>query len=209
MKTYLFLAIACIAVVSQPASAELIGLDTVDGTHSLYASDWGHAYNTGSGNEFNALGRGNLARAFEVASTPYGFSSGESLQITATGCTIDSGQSCTGPGNLGGDFRGLPVYSLIGLWSTNALSIVALDSMSFNPAFLIGNILDLVVPDFTTPLYLFMATNDGNFADNGGAYSVRVDRLTQQAQVPAPSVLWLMLFGLLLKTRLIRKRCAH
>ena len=59
-----------------------------------------------------------------------------------------------------------------------------------NPAFLISNLLDLVVPTFANPLYLFMATNDGIFADNRGAYDVWIE------EVPVPSVLLLMLAGL-------------
>lgn len=200
MKTPLLLIFFCLASTSQLSNAALIGIDSVDGPNSLYATDWGHTYNTGTGNEFNAIGRGDQARAFEVNNLAYGFTSGERLNISASDCIVDMGSTCTEPGYLGGEFRGLPVYSLIGLWSTSAAEIVALDAASVNPAFLIGDLLNLVVPDFTSALYLFMATNDGNFADNSGAYSVRIAKTdpSSTAQVPVPPVLYLMLFGLLL-----------
>ena len=210
MKTTLLLILFCLASTSQISNAALIGIDSVDGSNSLYATDWGHTYNTGTGNEFNAIGRGDPARAFEVSNLAYGFTSGERLNISASGCVVDMGSTCTEPGYLGGEFRGLPVYSLIGLWSTSAAEIVALDAASVNPAFLIGDLLNLVVPDFTSALYLFMATNDGDFTDNSGAYSVRIAKIdpSSTAQVPVPAVLYLMLFGLLLIRHLPVRRQA-
>lgn len=193
MKTPLLIILFCLASMSQFCNAALIGTDIVDGRNSLYATDWGHLYN-------GAIGLGQPARAFEVNSLAYGFTSGDQLEISASGCVVDLGSSCTEPGYLGGGFRDLPVYSLIGLWSTSAAEIIALDGTSLNPAFLIGDLLNLVVPDFTSALYLFMATNDGDFSDNSGAYSVQIDKLlpSATAQVPAPPVLSLMLLGLLL-----------
>lgn len=199
MKFHTLLMVICVTGFSQAASALLIGEDTVDGRNSLYSDDWGHSYNTGAGNEFNALGRGNAARAFEVDSMSYGFSSGDLLQISAGGCVVDAGSSCTAPDYAGGTFRALPVYSLIGLWSTNATSINPFELLSgVNPAFFIGDLLDIVVPDAISPLYLFLATNDGTFTDNSGAYSVRIDKISQ---VPTPPVLYLLLIGLLFLKR--------
>ena len=66
---------------------------------------------------------------------------------------------------------------MIGLWSSDAASIVALDLSHGNPAFFIGSLLNLTVPDFSSSLYLFMATNDGIFSDNSEAYSVRIDSI--------------------------------
>jgi hypothetical protein len=201
MKKYLFIIISFLAF-SQPANATLIGTDTVDGRNSLYFETWGHSYNGawGGGNaeENNANGVGQAARAFQVSGTPYGFSSGENIQITATGCVADINETtCTGPGYMGGDFRDLPVYALIGIWSSSPTSIFAIDS-----SFLIGSFLDLIVPDTSSSLYLFMATNDGNFSDNTGSYSVQIDRLSQ---VPAPSVLSLMLFILLFRKQFSKR----
>ncbi|OUS17223.1 hypothetical protein A9Q88_05190 [Gammaproteobacteria bacterium 50_400_T64] len=205
MKLSAFLILTSLLGFNQIASASLIGVDSVAGVNSLYAQDWGHIYNTGSGNEFNALGRGDSARAFEaVTGSAYGFTSGEKLQITASDCVVDAGNSCTGPGYRGGGFRDLPVYSLIGLWSTKAAEIVALDlTPGVNPTFFIGSLLDIIVPDFSSPLYLFMATNDGDFMDNSGAYSVRIDNVSQ---VPTPPVIYLLLIGLVLARRFVLKR---
>ncbi|MBV1929981.1 MAG: hypothetical protein KUG81_10780 [Gammaproteobacteria bacterium] len=203
MKFHILLIITCVATFSHTASALLIGEDTVDGRNSLYYDDWGHSYNTGSGNQFNAIGRGNPARAFEVGNNPYGFSSGDLLQIRASGCVVDAGSNCTAPDYMGGIFRALPVYSLIGLWSTNPTSIDPFELFSgVNPAFFIGGLLDIIVPDAISPLYLFMATNDGIFRDNRGAYSVRIDNITQ---VPTPPVIYLLLVGLVFLKRFVTR----
>ena len=203
MKLFLSLVFTCVAAFSQSACALLIGNDEVDGRNSLYASDWGHDYKGGDYLEYDALGQGNSARAFDVGSVAYGFSSGDKLQISASGCVVDLGEECTGPGYDGGLYRGLHVYGLIGLWSTDAASIVALDLSHGNPAFFIGSLLELIVPDFSAPLYLFMATNDGIFADNSGAYSVRIDNISQ---VPVPPAIFLVVLGLLLGRGFIYRR---
>lgn len=206
-----YLLTICLLCFTHTASASLIGIDTVDGKNSLYYETWGHPYTGAWGGENaeegNARNVGNPARAFEASSgVPYGFMSGDNIQVTATGCVVDSGSSCTDPDYLGGDFRLLPVYALIGIWSTSSTSITPIDSIItnpgfVNPAFLIGSSLNLLVPDVSSPLYLFMATNDGNFSDNSGAYTVRIDKLSS---VPAPSVIWLMLFGILLRKHFLK-----
>jgi len=192
MKKYLFLIIVSTLTLTQNAQAMLIGNDIVDGRNSLYSTDWGHTYNGlwdgANASEYNALNAGLPARAFQVSNLAYAFFANDHLQITASGCVNDENEtSCTGPEDAGGNFRGLPVYSLIGVWSSNPISIVSNDS-----AFVIGNFLDLLVPDFNSPTYLFMATNDGNFSDNSGAYNISISRLTQ---VSEPSLLGLLLMG--------------
>ncbi len=211
MKLCLFLVVTCLAGFNPSASALLIGADTVAGGNSLYASDWGHQYQGGSDGEFNALGKGNPARAFGVDGAAYGFSAGHALRISASGCVVDLGLECTGPGYDGGLYRGLHVYSLIGLWSSDAASIVALDLSDGNPAFFIGSLLELIVPDFSSSLYLFMATNDGDFSDNSGAYSVRIDSIGNAgiSQVPAPSVIFLVALGLLLVRRFVPNKAVE
>lgn len=98
---------------------------------------------------------------------------GQQIQLTASGCVVDAGASCTGPDGTGGDFRGLPVYSLIGRWSTNPN---VLDSSSVASApFFVGSAATLTAPtapSLSTEFYLFLAENDGGFGDNAGAYSV-------------------------------------
>lgn len=192
---------AALLLFAQAAGATLIGVDSVDGRNSLYTTDWGHPY-TGiwdgsNGSEHNAIGAGNPARAFAVAGVAFGFTPGDQLRLTATGCVIDLGSQCTGPDYMGGLFRELPVYGLIGVWSDSATAISPIDHILPNPAFFIGALLEFAVPDFGAPLYLYMATNDGNFSDNGGAYTVQIERL---AGVPEPGVLALLLGGLLLAT---------
>ncbi|MEZ0122237.1 MAG: hypothetical protein AB9Q17_06415 [Candidatus Reddybacter sp.] len=102
MKLCLFLVAACLSGFNPSANALLIGTDSVAGGNSLYASDWGHEYQGGSDGEFNALGNGNPARAFEVDDAAYGFSAGNALWISASGCVVDLGAECTGPGYDGG-----------------------------------------------------------------------------------------------------------
>jgi hypothetical protein len=202
MKKIILLILMCLAVYSHASNAASIGVDNVYGENSLYNTDWGHSYNvSGGGNESDALGRGDPAEAWQ--NTPghaYGFSSSDNLLITATGCVVDKGTACTGPDYLGGDFRGLPVYSLIGIWSNDANTIAPINS-----PFLVGALLNLIVPDNgLSPLYLFLATNDGIFSDNYSnyTYSVSIDKISN---VPLPATFWLMVSGLLFIKRLRNK----
>lgn len=175
-----------------PAGATMI-TTFVPGDTNLYHDDWGHAYNvTGGGNEYDALGRGSAPTAVNFA-----FSAGQALDITATGCAVDSGPNCTGPDGHGWLFRGLPVYSLIGVWSTSSSAINPL-----NAAFFIGSANQFVVPAFAGPLYLFLANNDGIFADNPSQYGYTVKI---KSNVPEPSAISILLAGLILVQR-SRKR---
>jgi len=197
----LLLTILYITIIYAPLTqAALIGIDNVYGENSLYTTDWGHSYNTGTGNEYNALGRGDPAEAWQdTAGHAYGFSSSDRILISASGCVVDLGTECTGPDYLGGGFRGLPVYSLIGIWSQSMTEISPVN----NP-FLVGSSLDLIVPDNgLSPLYLFLATNDGDFSDNynhsNNTYSVSIEQLSN---VPLPAAFWLMLSGLVFMRKL-------
>ena len=201
MKKIILLMLACLVTYSHTSYAALIGVDDVYGENSLYHDDWGHSYNvSGGGNEADALGRGDRAEAWQnIADNAFGFTSGGNLLITATGCVVDNGTACTGPDYLGGDFRGLPVYSLIGIWSNDANTIDPVNS-----PFLVGALLNLIVPDngLSSPLYLFLATNDGEFSDNFQSgeeiftYSVTI------SSIPLPATFWLMASGLLFIKRL-------
>lgn len=201
MKRMIMLVLMCLTVYSQASNAALIGIDDVYGENSLYHDDWGHAYNDGSGNnETDALGRGDAAEAWQnTPGSAFGFSSGDNLLITATGCVVDNGTACTGPDYMGGAFRGLPVYALIGIWSNSANEIDDVGS-----PFLVGGLLNLIVPDngLSSPLYLFLATNDGYFEDNytpdgfdPRTYSVSI------SNIPLPAAFWLMASGLLFMKR--------
>ncbi len=191
--------------------AALIGIDHVYGENSLYATNWGHPYtDAAGGNEYNALGRGDPAEAWQDSPDhAYGFSSNQHILIEASGCVVDWGANCTAPDYDGGDFRGLPVYSLIGIWSKSDSDIDPV-----NDPFYVGSLLDVWVPDNGTyPLYLFLATNDGDFSDNTcGYYATNpcvddypdITRTYQVkiSEVPVPAAFWLFLSGLALVRKL-------
>lgn len=99
---------------------------------------------------------------------------GQDVHVTASGCTVAAGASCIGPDGAAASFHDLRVYGLIGRWSTSA---TALDSTTAVGApFFVGASATLVAPtDGPGPYHLFLGENDGNFADNGGAYDVTVE----------------------------------
>ena len=209
MKKIIVLILMSLAVYSHTSNAALIGIDNVYGENSLYHDDWGHSYidplaSDLSNNEAAALGRGFPAEAWQNASgNAYGFTSGDNLLITATGCVVDNGSACTGPDG-GGNFRGLPVYALIGIWSNDADAIDPINS-----PFLVGALLSLIVPDngLSSPLYLFLATNDGIFSDNyyhnGNPVDLFYDTYSVEiSSIPLPATFWLMASGLLFVKRL-------
>ena len=168
---------------------------SVPGTFNLYYDDWGHPYNdTGfpAGTQMNALGTGEAPSAF-----PFIFSSGQTLNLTATGCVVDSGPNCTGPDGASSLFRDLPVYSLIGIWSSEESYIAPIEP-DINPAFFVGSSASLIAPTFAGDLYLFLGENDGNFSDNPDtyAYSVSIDVVTDYV-IPEPATLFLVGSGLI------------
>lgn len=95
---------------------------------------------------------------------------GGEIEIQASGCTVDAGASCTGPDGYSSLFRGLRVYSLIGRWGTDPETLDA--NTIASPPFFIGSNATLTAPSTIGDYYLFLADNDGNFSDNGGAYEV-------------------------------------
>jgi len=174
---------------------------TVSAMDNLYYTDWGHWWTEpvdGEGAD-GALNDGLPAQAVDWA-----FQSGDRLDILASGWVIDDGPLETdAAGNYrpdavcqpdctfkDGHLRNLPVYSLIGIWSTSAEEIVPLtdDPLTLTAPFYIGLEAALVVPESSGALYLFLAENDGHFADNSGYYDVRID-LTP---VPLPGAALLM-----------------
>ena len=117
----------------------------------------------------------------------FSFSPGTQLQITAGGNVVDNGDTATGPAGDPGeswDFRALPVYALIGIWSSDP-SLDSSDDPVGDP-FLIGSGGLFEVPWAGNPLYLVLAENDGIFWDNSGDYAVTL------TAVPLPSTLLLL-----------------
>lgn len=165
----------------------------VYGKDNLYHQNWGHPYGS-------AVGTG-----VAPSSVPLAFLSGQSLNLTATGCVVDRGPSCTGPdGDGSGMFRDNPVYSLIGIWSSDSVSINPVEDGS-NPTFFIGSSANLVAPSTVGNLYLFLGENDGNFNDNPASryYSVTIE--TDANTVPAPSAILLLGSGLAVMVRIKRR----
>ncbi|NIN12133.1 MAG: hypothetical protein GTN78_24670, partial [Gemmatimonadales bacterium] len=64
----------------------------------------------------------------------------------------------------------MPVYSLIGRWSTDADDLN--DETVASASFFVGSSAELTAPATGGPYYLFLGENNGIFADNSGAYSV-------------------------------------
>jgi len=99
--------------------------------------------------------------------------SGTEVHVTAGGCVISQGPVCVGAdGNNGGDFKGLPVYSLIGQWGTSPNGLTAANAAS--KPFFVGSDAVVTAPIGPGRYFLYLAENDGIFADNAMAYSVTV-----------------------------------
>jgi len=167
------------------SSAQAVVLThTVLGTDNLYNTAW-------AGNPFP--GAINTAGATDAGSVQNGgsgfdFSPFASVLEVATGLVVDAGATATDADGQVGLFRGLRVYSLIGIWSSTAASINAIGS-----AFFIGTSATLVVPN-ATPAFLFLAENDGIFSDNSGQYDVTLTTVG----VDEPATVALLLVPMLL-----------
>jgi len=168
-----------LAILATAPSAHAIILTHVVGPmDNLYNTPW-------VGNPFPlAVGTGINAQSVSNGGSPFDFAGYNSISVTATGCIVDRGPQCTGPEGFpaDGSFRGLTVYSMIGLWSSTGLNITAIGT-----PFFVGPAAILSVP--VGPAFLFLAENDGVFSDNSGQYDVTVEA------VPEPGTLSLMALG--------------
>ncbi len=77
---------------------------------------------------------------------------------------------------MDGNFRDLPVYSLIGIWSSSATEIAPVVGLFSQPFFIGTNLLlSLASIPNESNLFLFLAENDSLFSDNFGSYQVNLD----------------------------------
>lgn len=193
------LSVLLLTSLSVLANAYSVSFDTtVDGRDNLYYADWGHWYTQAAD---NALGNPDSNPAHAVwpdnSGLSFNFADFDTLSIDASGSVVDHASTATGPdGDCNptclfndGYFRGLPAYSLIGIWSSSADIITPFGYWQDELMF-IGSHIDLKVPDFASA-YLFLAENDGGFGDNSGHYDVHLT-----ASVPEPGSIGLLLVGM-------------
>lgn len=196
-----------VAAASSSSVIEAVSLyHEVSALENLYFTNWGHPYSGTPAadpplaDEMLALGTGQPARSVHSGDVPYDFSVHAFVTTVATGLVVDDGPIATGPDGYAGAFRGLRVYSLIGLWSSTPIAIT-----NIGAPFFIGEQGTLVVPPGSSA-YLFLGENDGYFPDNSGNYYVALFALDTStasepgaAAVPEPSspLLILACLGLL------------
>jgi PEP-CTERM motif len=193
--------IALALFVAASVSQAVVITHHVDAHDNLYNTAWVGATNPYA----SAIATpGALdARVVEYGGGAFNFATGGLITL-AVGCAVDAGASCTDADGLAGDFRGLPVYSLIGIWSASATAIDPLGA-----AFFVGSANSFVTPVSSTA-YLFLAENDGVFADNGGpGYDVTINFTSDApAAVPEPGTWALMGLGLVgMGFRFRKARC--
>jgi hypothetical protein len=133
-------------------------------TASIAVSGFANLYQNWQGMDGYSTGG-----AQPAVSTGINACSGGTVTVTSTGCAVDDGPNCTGPNGYADLFRGLPVYALIGAWSTDP-SVLTADTAASAP-FFVGADATLTAPTGAGPYYLFLGENDGNFGDNGAGYT--------------------------------------
>ncbi|MEM8843894.1 MAG: hypothetical protein AAGB35_02520 [Pseudomonadota bacterium] len=238
-----FISLSLFVLSSAAVSASTIITTTVAGTTNLYNAGYpslGPDAPTGLPfpEAFNLPGADNPS-SVSLMGSAFNFSGFDTLDFTASGFVQDNGivenESITDADGLlmgtgqptnfpGPDFQGLPVYSLIGIFSTTEDFITPLagtveaaqDVANIgNPAlsaFAIGTELTLDISAFSglPNLYLFLGENDGIFSDNGfidieqdiGAYDVTIVATV----VPLPAAFWLFASSLLGVVGIAKKR---
>jgi hypothetical protein len=242
MKSVIGLVGLAVTIASASLNAATVTLEhQVSAVENLYYTDWGHWwYGPTDGdkqvpnNTDGALNDGAAAKYVSFNGQPFSFdySQVKSVNISVTGSVRDfsntvytDANGCATPSvcREAEDpiYKGLPVYSLIGLWSTTAdyITPVKFDSNGKGYAFgdlgyddeefysttaspfFIGTNLTIdfasIMPASAQHLYLFMAENDGAFSDNFAEdhYSATITVTT--SDVPVPPAAFLLGSGLL------------
>lgn len=192
VKRMLTMLLVCVWLAASAAANAVVLTHTVDGMDNLYNTSW-------AGNPHpSAIGTGLDARSVASGGSPFDFSSFSSVAVIASGLVVDAGATATSADGTGGVFRGLPVYSMIGLWSSTGSAITALGT-----PFFVGTSATLAVPSAASA-FLFLAENDGLFADNSGSYSVRLTT-DGAAEVDVPATLGVLIAGSLVMLRRPRR----
>ena len=191
--------------------------DIVDSHDNLFYTDWGHWFTGDIDGALSAAGS-NPARAVQYAGNSFNFAEFlfagfNKVSIAATGSVVAHFDTVTGPDGCAsadpcfndGNFRGLPAYALIGIWSSSATEILPFgdwkDVTSGLGLMAIGSGVNLLIPS-TASAYLFLAENDGRFADNSGQFDVEL------AAAPEPGTLGLLFAGILLLIVIHRRKPA-
>jgi hypothetical protein len=197
-------AACCLLTCAGFASASPIVIDELVDSHTnLFYSSWGHWFTQDSDGALHAPASV-AARAVQFGGSSFNFSDYYSLNIQASGSVVAHFETNTGPDGCenatactfkDGFFRKLPVYNLIGIWSKSATEIIPFgdwkDINSGLGLLSIGSGRSLAIPK--SPFsYLFLAVNDGGFADNSGEFRVHI------AATPEPGYLSMLLGGVLL-----------
>ncbi len=197
------------------AQASVISLEhDIHSDENLYHVDWGHWF-------VEAYGLGVVpSKAVSDADAAWNFGGVGAIDIEVSGIALDAGtgftdadgmplpddpcwdlNSCWFDLDTNKEVFYLPVYSVIGLWSSTADFITPiLDPSSSrsaeelsHAAFLVGTEAIITAPD-VEEAFLFLAGNDGVFSDNISPYFYTAN-ITYR--VPEPSSLILLLVGML------------
>jgi hypothetical protein len=255
MKKSLHIVIALLSLGSGFVDAGLINIEQkIYSQDNLFYTDWGHYWTQqGDGDSFianntdGALNDGQPAQYISYNGSPYAFNRNfiQSMTITVSGSVKDFGvnetdatgnncyitKSC---GFFDGYFHKLPVYGVIGLWSTTFNTITPVKYDDYGKAFAAGDAGydDLVattsapffigtggaynfsnwIPSSVDSMYLFMAENDGIFSDNNPEQFYTANIIIQSpdpappTEVPEPSSVWLAGVGLTALTIMSRRR---
>ncbi|MGK0442664.1 MAG: hypothetical protein ACJA0N_002479 [Pseudohongiellaceae bacterium] len=204
-QVLLQMSVISVVVIGSSVQASIMTLEhTVEATDNLYAEDWGHWFTQESDHALLPYAPGST-QPFAVGSG-FNFSGIGFIDIDVTGSIVGAGVFETGPDGCpafdsscafsNGSYFYQPAYSVIGIWSSSAFGIDPILAANTygdwrDAPFLVGSGLQLIIPD-VDEAFLFLAVNDGIFADNEGAFNATINYA-----VPEPSSIVLLLSSML------------